>query len=157
MAIYQLTKTQKLPSTITEIWDFVSSPNNLKEITPDHMGFIITSNTGPEKMYPGMIITYKVSPLFGIKLNWMTEITHVKDFEYFVDEQRAGPFKLWHHQHKLKQIEGGVLMTDIVTYEPPLGLLGSIANSFLIRKQVKQIFDYRTIALEKRFGRFVTI
>lgn len=81
-------------------------------------------------MYPGMIITYKVSPLFGIKLNWMTEITHVKDFEYFVDEQRAGPFKLWHHQHKLKQIEGGVLMTDIVTYEPPLGLLGSIANSF---------------------------
>ena len=157
MAIYQLTKTQKLPSTITEIWDFVSSPNNLKEITPDHMGFIITRNTGPEKMYPGMIITYKVSPLFGIKLNWMTEITHVKDFEYFVDEQRAGPFKLWHHQHKLKQIEGGVLMTDIVTYEPPLGLLGSIANSFLIRKQVEQIFDYRTIALEKRFGRFVTI
>ena len=121
------------------------------------MGFIITSNTGPEKMYPGMIITYKVCPLFGIKLNWMTEITHVKDYEYFVDEQRAGPFKLWHHQHKLKQIEGGVLMTDIVTYEPPLGLLGSIANSFLIRKQVEQIFDYRTIALEKRFGRFVTI
>ena len=86
MAIYQLTKTQKLPSTITEIWDFVSSPTNLKEITPDHMGFIITSNTGPEKMYPGMIITYKVSPLFGIKLNWMTEITHVKDFEYFDDD-----------------------------------------------------------------------
>ena len=157
MAIYQFIRTQKLPSSITEIWDFISAPNNLKEITPEHMGFIVTSNTGAEKMYPGMIITYKVSPLFGIKLNWMTEITHVKDFEYFVDEQRAGPFKLWHHQHKLKQIEGGVLMTDIVTYEPPLGLLGSIANSFLIRKQVEQIFDYRTIALEKRFGRFVAI
>lgn len=157
MAIYQLIKTQKLPSTITEIWDFISSPINLKEITPEHMGFIVTSNTGTEKMYPGMIITYKVSPLLGIKLNWMTEITHVRDYEYFVDEQRAGPYKLWHHQHKIEPIEGGVLMTDIVTYKPILGLLGSIANSLLIKKQLQQIFDYRTIALEKRFGRYIII
>lgn len=157
MAIYQLIKTQKLPSTITEIWDFISSPINLKEITPEHMGFIVTSNTGTEKMYPGMIITYKVSPLLGIKLNWMTEITHVRDYEYFVDEQRAGPYKLWHHQHKIEPIEGGVLMTDIVTYKPTLGLLGSIANSLLIKKQLQQIFDYRTIALEKRFGRYIII
>lgn len=133
MAIYQLIKTQKLPSTITEIWDFISAPINLKEITPEHMGFIVTSNTGTEKMYPGMIITYKVSPLLGIKLNWMTEITHVRDYEYFVDEQRVGPYKLWHHQHKIEPIKGGILMTDIVTYEPPLGLLGSIANSLLIK------------------------
>lgn len=157
MAIYQLIKTQKLPSTITEIWDFISAPINLKEITPEHMGFIVTSNTGTEKMYPGMIITYKVSPLLGIKLNWMTEITHVRDYEYFVDEQRAGPYKLWHHQHKIEPIEGGVLMTDIVTYKPTLGLLGAIANSLLIKKQLQQIFDYRTIALEKRFGRYIII
>ena len=157
MAIYQLIKTQKLPSTITEIWDFISAPINLKEITPKHMGFIVTSNTGAEKMYPGMIITYKVSPLLGIKLNWMTEITHVRDYEYFVDEQRVGPYKLWHHQHKIEPIKGGILMTDIVTYEPPLGLLGSIANSLLIKKQLQLIFDYRTIALEKRFGRFIII
>lgn len=157
MAIYQLIKTQKLPSTITEIWDFISAPINLKEITPEHMGFIVTSNTGTEKMYPGMIITYKVSPLLGIKLNWMTEITHVRDYEYFVDEQRVGPYKLWHHQHKIEPIKGGILMTDIVTYEPPLGLLGSIANSLLIKKQLQLIFDYRTIALEKRFGRFILI
>ncbi len=157
MAIYQLIKTQKLPSTITEIWDFISAPINLKEITPKHMGFIVTSNTGTEKMYPGMIITYKVSPLLGIKLNWMTEITHVRDYEYFVDEQRAGPYKLWHHQHKIEPIEGGVLMTDIVTYKPTLGLLGAIANSLLIKKQLQQIFDYRTIALEKRFGRYIII
>lgn len=157
MAIYQLIKTQKLPSSITEIWDFISAPINLKEITPEHMGFIVTSNTGTEKMYPGMIITYKVSPLLGIKLNWMTEITHVRDYEYFVDEQRVGPYKLWHHQHKIEPIKGGILMTDIVTYEPPLGLLGSIANSLLIKKQLQLIFDYRTIALEKRFGRFILI
>ena len=87
----------------------------------------------------------------------MTEITHVRDYEYFVDEQRVGPYKLWHHQHKIEPIKGGILMTDIVTYEPPLGLLGSIANSLLIKKQLQLIFDYRTIALEKRFGRFIII
>ncbi|HMS65039.1 MAG TPA: SRPBCC family protein [Ignavibacteria bacterium] len=154
MAFYQLIKKQKLPATITEVWDFISSPANLKEITPDHMGFIITSNTGKEKMYPGMIISYKVSPLLGIKLNWVTEITHVKDFEYFVDEQRIGPYSMWHHQHKIKAIEGGVLMTDIVTYQPPFGILGAFANSLIIKDQLQQIFNYRTVALEKRFGKF---
>ncbi len=154
MAFYQLIKTQKLPVSINEIWDFISAPGNLKEITPKQMGFIVTSNTGEGKMYPGMIITYKVSPLFGLKLNWMTEITHVKDLEYFVDEQRLGPYTMWHHQHKIESIEGGVLMTDIVTYQPPFGVLGAIANSLLIRNRLQQIFDFRTVALEKRFGKF---
>ncbi len=154
MAFYQLLKEQKLPSTINEIWDFISSPANLKEITPDHMGFDITSNTGAKKMYPGMIITYKVSPLLGIKLDWMTEITQVRDFEYFVDEQRLGPYTMWHHQHKIEAIKGGVLMTDIVTYQPPMGILGAIANSLFIKNQLDEIFDYRTIALEKKFGKY---
>jgi len=154
MAFYQLIKTQKLPVSINEVWEFISSPANLKEITPQHMGFVLNSNNGNMKMYPGMIIIYKVSPLFGIKLNWVTEITHVKDFEYFVDEQRIGPYSMWHHQHKIEQIEGGVLMTDIVTYQPPFGILGAIANSVLIKNQLQQIFDYRTVALEKRFGIF---
>lgn len=152
MAFYQLVKTQKLPATLNEVWDFISSPANLKEITPKHMGFIITGNTGKEKMYPGMIIIYKVSPVLGIKLNWVTEITHVRELEYFVDEQRVGPYSMWHHQHKIEPIEGGVLMTDIVTYQPPLGIFGALANKMFIRNQLKQIFDYRTIALEKRFG-----
>lgn len=155
MAFYQLIKKQKLPVTINVIWDFISAPDNLKEITPEYMGFIITSNSATEKMYPGMIITYKVSPLLGIKLNWMTEITHMKDCEYFVDEQRIGPYKMWHHQHKIEPIEGGVLMTDIVTYQPPLGILGAIANSLFIKKQLQAIFNYRTLALEKRFGKFI--
>jgi ligand-binding SRPBCC domain-containing protein len=154
MAFYQLHTTQKLPANIQEVWDFISSPANLKEITPPHMGFIVTSNTGIQKMYPGMIITYKVSPLLGIKLDWMTEITHVRDFEYFVDEQRIGPYSIWHHQHKIEPIDGGVLMTDIVTYEPPFGVLGAIANTLIIKSQLKQIFDYRTVALEKRFGAY---
>jgi ligand-binding SRPBCC domain-containing protein len=154
MAFYQFTQTQKLPTTIDSIWDFISSPYNLKEITPDHMGFIVTSNTGIEKMYPGMIITYRVSPLLGIPLNWVTEITHIRNKEYFVDEQRIGPYTMWHHEHKIESIEGGILMTDIVTYQPPWGLLGAIANTLLIKKQLKQIFDYRTLALEKKFGQF---
>jgi ligand-binding SRPBCC domain-containing protein len=154
MAFYQLIKTQKLPASVSDVWDFISSPVNLKEITPVHMGFEVTNGTGGEKMYPGMIITYKVSPLLGIRLNWMTEITHVQDFEYFVDEQRIGPYKMWHHQHKINPIANGTLMTDIVTYQPPFGFLGAIANTLFIKDQLQTIFAYRTIALEKRFGKY---
>ncbi|WP_276371199.1 SRPBCC family protein [Chryseolinea sp. H1M3-3] len=147
-------KTQKLPASVSEVWDFISSPVNLKEITPVHMGFEVTNGMGSEKMYPGMIITYKVSPLLGIRLNWMTEITHVKDLEYFVDEQRIGPYAMWHHQHKIEPIAKGTLMTDIVTYQPPFGFFGAIANTLIIKGQLQNIFEYRTIALEKRFGRY---
>lgn len=155
MGFYTLEQSQKIPASINEVWDFISSPRNLKKITPDYMGFNITNNFNDEKMFPGMIITYKVSPILGLKLNWVTEITHVKDFEYFVDEQRIGPYKLWHHQHKIIPIDGGVLMTDIVTYQPPLGFIGSIANALIIKKQLKEIFDYRYIAIENRFGKFI--
>ena len=125
MAFYQFYKKQKVNATIDEIWNFISSPENLKEITPDHMGFDITSKNLPKKMYAGMIISYKVSPLFGIKTNWVTEITQVRDKEYFVDEQRVGPYSIWHHQHHIEAIENGVLMTDIVSYKPPLGFFTS--------------------------------
>jgi ligand-binding SRPBCC domain-containing protein len=155
MAFYQIIKTQKLPVTISEIWDFISAPDNLKDITPKNMSFIVTSNNDAKRIYPGMIITYKVSPLFGIKLNWMTEITHVKENEYFVDEQRIGPYSMWHHQHKIKEIKGGVLMTDIVTYKPPMGFLGSLMNSLLIKKRLNEIFEYRAFVLVKKFGKFI--
>lgn len=155
MAFYQLHKTQKLPARLEAVWDFISSPRNLKEITPVHMGFEVTSNGGATQMYPGMIITYKVRPLLGIPLTWMTEITHVKDREYFVDEQRMGPYKMWHHQHKLTAIEGGVLMTDIVTYQPPFGFIGAMANTLVIKRQLEAIFEFRTKALEARFGKWI--
>ncbi|MHC1705326.1 MAG: SRPBCC family protein [Tenuifilaceae bacterium] len=154
MAIYQLIVEQKVPATIEEVWDFISSPKNLKEITPDYMGFDVTTKDLPEKMYPGMIISYKVSPLLRIKMTWVTEITHVKDKEYFVDEQRVGPYSMWHHEHHIEKIEGGVLMTDIISYKPPFGFIGAIANRIIIKKQLKEIFDYRFIAMEKRFGKF---
>ena len=155
MAYYQLEQAQRIPATISKVWDFISSPENLKAITPPHMGFTVTSKIGKEGMYLGMIITYKVSPLLGIKLNWMTEITQVKDQEYFVDEQRMGPYKMWHHQHKIEAIPGGVLMKDIVTYQPPFGIIGAIANSLLIKKQLREIFAYRTKAIENIFGTYI--
>lgn len=150
---YQFIQTQKIPASVDVVWDFISSPDNLKEITPDYLDFMVTSKSSNDKMYAGMIITYIVKPLLGLPLKWMTEITHVKDKEYFVDEQRVGPYKMWHHQHRIEPISGGVLMTDIVTYIPPFGFIGAIANSLLIKKQLKNIFDYRTVAVEKRFGK----
>jgi len=155
MKTYQLKFEQKLPISLEQAWDFFSSPLNLAKITPDHMGFIITSDFKEgQKMYPGMIITYKVSPLLGIKLNWMTEITHVQEGKYFVDEQRFGPYALWHHQHHFEEIKGGVHMKDIINYAIPYGFIGRIANSILVENEVRGIFDYREKKVEELFGKF---
>jgi len=125
MKSYHINFKQNLPISLAEAWDFFSSPLNLSKITPQDMTFKVTSDLNENtKMYPGMIITYKVSPLFGINLNWMTEITQVMPEKYFIDEQRFGPFKFWHHQHHFKSIPGGVEMTDILTYGLPFGIIG---------------------------------
>jgi len=125
MGFYQFKRALKINASLEEIWNFISSPENLKEITPDYMGFDITTEHLAKKMYPGMIISYRVKPLFGISTTWVTEITQVKDKEYFVDEQRVGPYKIWHHEHLIQKIEGGVLMKDILSYQPPFGFLGA--------------------------------
>ena len=153
MAYYQLHKTQFISASIREVWDFISSPENLKVITPEYMGFEVTSKNLPEKMYPGMIISYTVKPLLGIKMIWVTEITHIEEMKYFIDEQRIGPYSLWHHQHFIEPSGTGVLMTDIVTYSPPLGFAGALANHLFIRKQLDAIFNYRSAILEKHFTR----
>ena len=153
MAFFQFHSEQKINASIDEIWDFISSPTNLKEITPAYMGFDIISTKQPsKKMYEGMIIGYKISPFPGIKTTWITEITHIRDKEFFIDEQRMGPYIMWHHQHFIRPIENGVLMTDIVSYQPPFGVIGAIANKLMIQSKLKQIFDYRTAAFEKKFG-----
>jgi ligand-binding SRPBCC domain-containing protein len=153
MPLYQFEQEQKLKGNLDEIWDFISSPANLKEITPAYMGFDIMSKGLPDKMYPGMIISYKVSPLIGIKTTWVTEITQVQEKRYFIDEQRVGPYSIWHHQHHLEAIPGGVLMRDVISYFPPLGFLGSLANNLFIRKKLNEIFAFRTKALDDKFGK----
>ena len=152
MGFYQFKREQFIQEPIESVWDFISSPKNLKTITPDYMGFDITTENLPEKMYEGMIISYKVSPLIGIKTTWVTEITHVEENRYFVDKQRIGPYKLWHHQHFLEEKEGGTLMIDIVSYSPPFGFIGSLLNIIAIRKKLTEIFDYRTQVLNELFG-----
>ena len=115
------------------------------------MGFKITSGV-PAKMYIGQIITYKVSPILGIKTNWVTEITHVAEDRFFVDEQRFGPYSMWHHEHHFEKKDDGVLMTDRVSYKLPFGFLGRIAHAAFVKNQLKQIFEYRETYLSKVFS-----
>ena len=153
MSLHTLKSIQKLPISLDEAWHFFSSPANLKVITPDYMSFKVTSDDADVPMFPGMIISYIVRPVLHIPMEWVTEITHVKDQEYFVDEQRFGPYSLWHHKHFFKAIDGGVEMTDVVHYKIPLGFIGDIANALFVKKKLDDIFNYRTQKLETLFGK----
>lgn len=153
MKIYTLHRKQNLPITVDEAWDFLSSPKNLKTITPDYMGFYILSGAD-RPMFPGQIIQYIVTPVLGIKTKWVTEITHVRDKEYFVDEQRFGPYALWHHKHFIKAIDNGVEMEDIIDYKVPFGILGQLVHPILVKPKLEEIFNYRTRKLEALFGKY---
>ena len=152
MAYTQIIRKQIIKSDINTLWDFISSPENLEKITPKWMSFKITSKSLSKKMYAGMIISYIVKPVLNIPMKWITEITHVQEKEYFVDEQRLGPYKMWHHEHKLEKTKEGILMTDIITYIPPFGVFGRIINYFFIKKRVNKIFDYRNSVLDNKFN-----
>ncbi|OMP29928.1 SRPBCC family protein [Mangrovimonas sp. DI 80] len=153
MQIYTLHRIQNLPISVEEAWQFLSNPKNLKTITPDYMGFHIIS--GAEKsMFPGQIVQYWVSPILGIKTKWVTEITHVENHKYFVDEQRFGPYALWHHKHFIKPIEGGVQMEDVIDYKLPFGIFGQMVHPFLVRPKLEEIFQYRYEKLEAIFGKY---
>ncbi len=154
MSFHQLARSQKIPIDLDTAWDFISRPENLKTITPAYMGFDIRTKDLPQVMYPGLIIEYRVRPLAGLPMRWVTEITHVREKTYFVDEQRIGPYRMWHHEHFLEPIEGGVLMKDLVSYAPPMGILGQWAHSLFIRRQLEGIFAYREQAIIRAFGEY---
>ena len=153
MKIYNLHKKQKLPISIETAWEFLSSPKNLKTITPDYMGFNILSGAD-RPMFPGQIIQYIITPILGIKTKWVTEITHVKDNEYFVDEQRFGPYALWHHKHFIRSIDRGIEMEDIIDYKLPMGWLGQLVHPVIVAPKLKEIFDYRQKKLIELFGHY---
>lgn len=153
MKIYNLKRTQWLPITLQEAWEFFSTPDNLEKITPKHMGFHILYRSGGQKMYPGQLIRYKVNGLPLVPMHWVTEITHVHEPYYFVDEQRFGPYALWHHQHHFKEVNGGVEMVDEVNYAIPLGILGRFANLVFVEREVNAIFDHRYKILEEYFSK----
>jgi ligand-binding SRPBCC domain-containing protein len=154
MAAHSIRTVQKIPIPLEEAWDFFSNPANLEAITPAVMGFKVISKYHGPVVYTGQIIEYTLKPLPGIPVYWMTEITQVKDREYFIDEQRVGPYALWHHQHHFRAIPGGVEMTDIIHYKNPLGFIGRLANRIFVSKKLKNIFSYRFRAVEERFGRW---
>jgi ligand-binding SRPBCC domain-containing protein len=149
--MHQFIRKQFVKTDLQTCWDFFSSPANLKRITPSYMGFDVKTEV-PTQMYEGLIIAYTVKPLLGIPVEWVTEITHVKDKSFFVDEQRKGPYTMWHHEHHFKEVEGGVEMTDIVSYIIPLGFLGKLVHPFLVKPKLEEIFAYRFKIVEEVFA-----
>jgi ligand-binding SRPBCC domain-containing protein len=150
--VYSLRTVQTMPISIEKAWEFFSTPDNLKDLTPANLGFIIRSKHQGKSMYAGQIIEYTVKPILGIPIYWMTEITHVVDRRYFIDEQRFGPYSLWHHQHHFKEVEGGVEMTDIVHYKIPFWFIGDIAHALVVKNQLKNIFEFRYHFISQKFG-----
>ena len=149
MKLHLLEREQRLPIPIEEAWAFFSDAGNLARITPPDMGFEVTSKL-PERMYAGMIVTYRVRPLAGIPVTWVTEITHVDEPHLFVDEQRFGPYRFWHHQHLFREVEGGTEVRDLVTYALPPG--GGLLRPLLVAPRLAAIFDHRRRILEATFG-----
>lgn len=151
MKLHKIHTKQSLPISKEKAWDFFSNPKNLKLITPEYMSFDILSGAD-KSMFAGQIIEYIVTPLFGIKMKWITEITHLIKEEYFVDEQRFGPYLFWHHKHFIKEIPGGIEMEDIIDYKLPFGILGSIFHPILVKPKLKEIFEFRRKKLVELFG-----
>lgn len=152
--MHVLRYSQKLPLSLEECWNFFSCPRNLKSITPEHLGFEIINDENLINMYPGQIIRYTIKPLWNIPIEWVTEITHVQKPYYFIDEQRIGPYKLWHHEHHFEPIEKGVLMHDTVYYQLFFGPIGKMVHSLKVKKDIETIFEYRKDKLEKVFGTY---
>ena len=149
--MYTVEAKQFVPLSTQEAWDFFSKPANLKLLTPPEMNMRMTNEEEIE-MYPGMVISYKVAPLLGISLPWTSEITQVKKGEYFIDSMIEGPFKIWHHQHFFKSVEGGTEITDIVNYQVPLGPLGKLFHPLLVKNRVAGIFEYRNKRIKEIFS-----
>lgn len=151
MKLYQKETVQHVNATVGECWTFFSNPKNLQKITPEGMGFKIT-DFDHKLMYAGQIIQYKVTPLLGITLSWMTEITYVKQNSYLIDEQRFGPYSFWHHKHFFEATPNGTKMTDVVHYGLPLGFLGRIMNTLVVKNKLKSIFAYRVTKVDEMFN-----
>jgi ligand-binding SRPBCC domain-containing protein len=149
--LHRLECRQSLPLSLSAAWDFFSRPENLVKITPPDLGFEITSVL-PERMYAGMLVSYRVCPFGRVRVPWLTEITHVREPEFFVDEQRQGPYRFWHHQHHFQVIAGGIEMNDLVHYRLPLGWIGDCLAGRAVERRVAAIFAYRREILTQMFG-----
>jgi ligand-binding SRPBCC domain-containing protein len=152
MKIYYYKTEQFLSTDINTAWNFFSSAKNLARITPPELDFNILTALDEKDIYQGMLIEYTITPLFGILLNWQTQILTIKKPEMFIDKQLKGPYKIWEHTHEFIQTEKGVLMKDSVKYLLPFGILGNIAHSLFVRRKIERIFNYRKQVLNKIFN-----
>ena len=157
MSVHSIKMVQHIPVTMQQAWAFFSNAANLQQITPAYLKLRIISLHHGAQVYPGQIIEYRVRPVLNFSWYWMTEITHVQEPVFFVDEQRYGPYSLWHHQHHFKLVPGGVQMTDIVHYKIPMGFIGDIVNRLFVRKQLDDLFKYRYQQVERLFGKWETM
>ena len=148
--IHILKQVQYLPINIKEAWEFFSRPENLNKITPPDLSFKIKSEL-PEKIYAGQMIVYKVSPFKKFEFDWLTEITQAQAPDFFIDEQRCGPYSLWHHEHHFKSVDGGIEMTDIIHYQLPFGWFGNLFHGIIVKPKLNQIFEYRKKILTELF------
>ena len=148
--IHRLLSTQVIPRPLDEVWEFFSTPKNLNVLTPSEMSFEFTHGAD-EPMHLGQLIEYRVQILPLIKATWLTEITHLKDHSYFVDEQRIGPYQFWYHEHRFTEVDDGVEVEDIVHYALPLWWFGRLAHWLFVRRQLQQIFHFRRQVLDERF------
>jgi ligand-binding SRPBCC domain-containing protein len=153
MKVYKLYREQIVKGNIKDIWKFFSDPRNLSKITPPYMNFKILTEDLPDEIFTGLIIEYKVSPVGRIPVHWVTEITAVEKYKYFIDEQRFGPYKFWHHLHLFQQVdEEKIKIIDKVHYIIPLGIVEQIVNSLFVKKRLDEIFDYRAKVISEIFG-----
>lgn len=156
MKLSRLSRVQYFPISIEQAWHFFSNPSNLSEITPSWLCFKLAQKV-PENIHAGMIISYKLKPFPHIPVTWVTEITHIRKPEFFVDEQRFGPYKFWHHQHLFKTHGDGTEMTDIVHYAMSYGILGDLINRHIVSPRLENIFDYRYEKLKRIFNDTVPV
>jgi len=152
MKLYTLKRIQILPITLRQAWDFFATPDNLATITPKHLQFLTLHSSGDGKMYPGQIIYYKLYPIPFWRVSWVTEITHVQELSYFVDEQRFGPYALWHHEHRFRETVDGIEMVDELAYAIPFGIIGRLAHTLFVKRMLTRIFDYRYQVLQQHFN-----
>jgi ligand-binding SRPBCC domain-containing protein len=148
--IHTLERTQFIPAPIERVWHYFSTPENLNALTPPEMHFEILG--APPAMYQGQLIAYRIRVAPGVRVRWLTEIRHVREGTFFVDEQRASPYRLWYHEHHFTPVSGGVQMTDRVTYALPFGPLGDLVHTLWVRRTLRRIFDYRNEAVSRLFA-----
>lgn len=152
MKIYRINTKQQLPISLADAWSYFSDTGKLSELTPSWMHFTKTSPSPSKGMYPGMIVTYRLRPIWSVWFNWMAEITHVKEQELFVDEQRSGPFRFWHHEHHFKEVDNGVEIMDILHYALPFGIIGRAVHQLSVEGKMQAVFQYRQKRLQALFG-----